>query len=231
MDNSIIIKGGKNGITLVLDKNLSFEDNCEKIRSKFESAAKFFNNTNLAITFEGKELTDEEEMKLLDIISEVSDINIVCVINNNNELEKIREDAVKKALSSLDTQEKKSDCLFYKGTLRSGQIFESDGSVIILGDVNPGGKVVAKGNVIILGTLRGIVFAGVDGNVNSFVVALDMDPMQIKIADVIARSSETGAAKISKGKVKVMEPKIAYVYDQNIYIENIEQNALEDVIV
>lgn len=230
MDNSVIIKGGKNGINVILDENLEFDVLCDKIKSKFENASKFFDNSNLAITFEGRNLTDEEEKKVLDIISEVSQINIVCVLNENNELDKIREDAVKKALESVEPQKPKDDCLFYKGTLRSGQIFESDGSVIILGDINPGGKVIAKGNVIVLGSLRGTIFAGADGNEHAFVVALEMDPMQIKIADVIARSSNAGA-KISKGKVKVVEPKIAYVYEQNIYIENLEQNALDDIII
>jgi septum site-determining protein MinC len=124
----------------------------------------------------------------------------------------------------------KTACMFYKGTLRSGQVFESDGSVVVLGDVNPGGKVVAKGSVIVLGSLKGNIFAGVDGNENAFVVALEMSPMQIKIGEIIARSSDVGT-KITKGrnKTKVIEPKIAYVYDQNIYIEDLEQNALDDI--
>lgn len=124
----------------------------------------------------------------------------------------------------------KTACMFYKGTLRSGQVFESDGSVVVLGDVNPGGKVVAKGSVIVLGSLKGNIFAGVDGNENAFVVALEMSPMQIKIGEIIARSSDV-ATKITKGrnKTKVIEPKIAYVYDQNIYIEDLEQNALDDI--
>ena len=124
----------------------------------------------------------------------------------------------------------RTSCMFYKGTLRSGQVFEADGSVVVLGDVNPGGKVVAKGSVIVLGSLKGNIFAGVDGNENAFVVALEMSPMQIKIGDIIARSSDSGTkATKGRGKAKVVEPKIAYVYDQNIYIEDLEQNALDDI--
>ena len=157
-------------------------------------------------------------------------------------MKEIYEDAVKKAIASVDVSEPvvkpvndmasdpKTACMFYKGTLRSGQVFESDGSVVVLGDVNPGGKVVAKGSVIVLGSLKGNIFAGVDGNENAFVVALEMSPMQIKIGEIIARSSDVGT-KITKGrnKTKVIEPKIAYVYDQNIYIEDLEQNALDDI--
>ncbi len=91
--------------------------------------------------------------------------------------------------------------MFYKGTLRSGQVFEADGSVVVLGDVNPGGKVVAKGSVIVLGSLKGNIFAGVDGNENAFVVALEMSPMQIKIGDIIARSSDSGN-KVQRAEVK-----------------------------
>lgn len=176
------------------------------------------------------------------MISDVSELNIVCVLDENNNMKEIYEDAVKKAIASVDVSEpvvqhvndmasdSKTACMFYKGTLRSGQVFESDGSVVVLGDVNPGGKVVAKGSVIVLGSLKGNIFAGVDGNENAFVVALEMSPMQIKIGEIIARSSDAGT-KITKGrnKTKVIEPKIAYVYDQNIYIEDLEQNALDDI--
>lgn len=160
------------------------------------------------------------------------------MLDENGDIDRICKEAVKKALDSVEKPIEKEEikpqpqCMFYKGTLRSGQVFEADGSVVILGDVNPGGKVIAKGNVIVLGNLKGNIFAGVDGNENAFVVALEMNPMQIKIGDIIARSSDAGAkiAK-SKNKAKVLEPKIAYVYDQNIYIEDLEQNALDDIIV
>ncbi len=113
-----------------------------------------------------------------------------------------------------------------KGTLHV-RSFE-DGSVV-LGDVNPR-KSCCQGSVIVLGSLKGNIFAGVDGNENAFVVALEMSPMQIKIGDIIARSSDSGTkATKGRGKAKVVEPKIAYVYDQNIYVEDLEQNALDDI--
>lgn len=240
MDNSVIIKGSKSGITVFLDEEIPFEELLENVSDKFKSASKFFNNASMAISFDGRDLSDDEEKRILDVISEVSELNIVCVLDENNDMKKIYEDAVIKAIAGMGIPEQpqnqtmadsKNACMFYKGTLRSGQVFEADGSVVVLGDVNPGGKVVAKGSVIVLGSLKGNIFAGVDGNENAFVVALEMSPMQIKIGDIIARSSDSGINKISKGKnkVKVIEPKIAYVYDQNIYIEDLEQNALDDI--
>ena len=76
-----------------------------------------------------------------------------------------------------------SDGKFYKGTLRSGQVLEAGSSIIILGDVNPGATVVSKGNVVVLGTLKGTIHAGAAGNEGAFVAALNMNPMQIRIAD------------------------------------------------
>lgn len=240
MDNSVIIKGSKNGITVFLDEEMPFEELLENVSDKFKNASKFFNNANMAISFDGRNLSAEEEKRILNVISDVSELNIVCVLDENNDIKSVYEEAVKKAMDSVDISHQpvrqtmmdpQNTCMFYKGTLRSGQVFEADGSVVVLGDVNPGGKVVAKGSVIVLGSLKGNIFAGVDGNENAFVVALEMSPMQIKIGDIIARSSDSGVNKISKGKnkLKILEPKIAYVYDQNIYIEDLEQNALDDI--
>ena len=240
MDNSVIIKGSKNGITVFLDEEMPFEELLENVSDKFKNASKFFNNATMAISFDGRDLSAEEEKRILNVISDVSELNIVCVLDENNDIKSVYEEAVKKAMNSFNISHQperqkitdpKTTCMFYKGTLRSGQVFEADGSVVVLGDVNPGGKVVAKGSVIVLGSLKGNIFAGVDGNENAFVVALGMSPMQIKIGDIIARSSDSGVNKISKGKnkSKILEPKIAYVYDQNIYVEDLEQNALDDI--
>ena len=226
MDNSVIIKGSKSGITVFLDNEMPFEELLESVSDKFKNASKFFNNANMAISFDGRDLSAEEEKKILNIISDVSDLNIVCVLDENNDMKLFK----RLQPVSQTVSDSRTSCMFYKGTLRSGQVFEADGSVVVLGDVNPGGKVVAKGSVIVLGSLKGNIFAGVDGNENAFVVALEMSPMQIKIGDIIARSSDSGTkATKGRGKVKVVEPKIAYVYDQNIYIEDLEQNALDDI--
>ena len=87
-------------------------------------------------------------------------------------------------------QSETNDGLFYKGTLRSCHLIETESSVVVLGDVNPGRRKLAKRNVVVSGSLRGYVVAGADGNEKSVVVALEMNPMQIKIGDVIARSAD-----------------------------------------
>lgn len=221
MNNSVVIKSSKHGMVVVLEDGIPFDELKEAVKDKFSGASRFFDKANMAVSFEGRKLTEEQEKEILNIISEVSDINIVCVIDSDEFKDSLFKRAVEDRLNAIAAQTGQ----FYKGTLRSGQILESESSIIILGDVNPGGKVIAKGNVVVLGTLKGNIYAGSDGNEDAFVVAIDMDPMQIKIGDVIARCSDGG----SIGKVKTHEPRIAYVEDGNIYIEKLERDVIADI--
>ena len=76
---------------------------------------------------------------------------------------------------------------FHQGTVRSGEYIESAGDLLILGDVNPGAKVSAEGNVIVWGRLLGIAHAGSKGNSSATISALQLRPLQIRIAKKIAR--------------------------------------------
>ena len=105
MDNSVIIKGSKSGITVFLDNEMPFEELLESVSDKFKNASKFFNNANMAISFDGRDLSAEEEKRILNVISDVSELNIVCVLDENNNMKEIYEDAVKKAIASVDVSE------------------------------------------------------------------------------------------------------------------------------
>ena len=70
---------------------MPFEELLDNISEKFKNASKFFNNANMAISFNGRDLSSEEEKRILDIISEVSDLNIVCVLDNDNEIKEVYE--------------------------------------------------------------------------------------------------------------------------------------------
>jgi len=76
--------------------------------------------------------------------------------------------------------------LFLNRTLRSGTRIEFAGHIVVLGDVNPGAELVADGNVIIWGRLRGTVHAGAKGNRNAVVCALDLSPTQLRIAEEVS---------------------------------------------
>ncbi len=219
MDNPVIIKANKYGIIVVLDNEISYEDLLISIRKKFKESSKFFDDAQMAISFEGRDLTNEEQREILNIIAEETELHVVCVIDKDEHTEEIFKKTLDEKLMELSN----TTGQFYKGNLRSGQVLESETSIIVIGDVNPGARVVSKGNIIILGALRGTVFAGASGNPNSFVVALDMMPGQIRIAEVIARSPDNPI------KDEIKEPKIAFLEDGNIYIEPLSKEAINDI--
>ncbi len=198
---------------------MGFEDLKEKIADKFRDSAKFFDKAQMAISFEGRKLTNEEQREVLDIIAEETELHVVCVIENDPQ----KEEVFKKALDEKLMELSNTTGQFYKGNLRSGQVLESETSIIVIGDVNPGARIVSKGNIIILGSLKGTVFAGATGNTNSFVLALSMNPVQIRIADTIARAPDKPV------KENLKETKIAFLENGNIYIEPLSKEVLNDI--
>ncbi len=228
MSQSVILKSNKYGINLILDKDIGFEELLSDIIAKFQEADSFFKNAKMALSFEGRELTDEEQYRIAEAISTHSSVTILCIVDND----KLREQALKEIVEAKEEDEAIQTGQFYKGTLRSGQLLECETSIVILGDVHPGAKIISRGNIVVLGALKGNAYAGASGNSTAFVAALDMDPVQIKIGDVIGRSADRAMWSASKKKKKtepVAEPQVAVVKDGNIYIEPITRGLLNNL--
>jgi septum site-determining protein MinC len=121
----------------------------------------------------------------------------------------LQEQEVKKKLLLLDS--KKRDGILHEGTVRSGERISSNGNLCIIGDVNPGAIVSAKKNIYVWGKLLGIAFAGKDGNKNASIASLYLNPLQLRIADVIAIGP--------KDKPKNYYPEIAVIDQQTINIK------------
>lgn len=220
MKSTVLIKSNRYGITVILDNQIAFDELVNDVEEKFRDSGKFFEQAKLAVSFEGRKLTDEEEDRLIKAITGSCELEIACVVDHNQE----REENFRRVLEKKEPAEGTDSGQFYKGTLRSGQILESETSVVILGDVNPGSKVIAVGNIVVLGALKGTAWAGITGNEKAFVAALEMNPVQIRIGDVIARSTD----KKQKAK-KVTEPQIAFVEDGNIYIDALCKEVLNEI--
>lgn len=220
---SVVIKSNQYGLTVILDESLPFPELQKEVEEKFRASAKFFRDAQMAVTFRGRKLSPREEWELVQIMTQNCGLEVMCIMSEDD----LTEAAMKKALEEHSSMENR-DGKFYKGTLRSGQVLEAETSIIILGDVNAGAKVVSKGNVVVLGSLKGTIYVGAAGNENAFVAALSMDPIQIRIADVIARSSDKKPVARERRK-KDHTPKIAYVEDGNIYIEPITKDVLGDI--
>ncbi len=81
--------------------------------------------------------------------------------------------------------------LYIQRTLRSGQSISSDGNIVVVGDVNPGSEIIAKGDITVWGILGGIAHAGSDGNSYARIRALKMNAIQLRIADIFARRPDS----------------------------------------
>jgi septum site-determining protein MinC len=76
--------------------------------------------------------------------------------------------------------------LFVSKTLRSGMRIEFPGHVVVFGDVNPGAEIVAEGNVLVWGRVRGMIHAGSKGDKSAYICSLDLSPTQLRIADEVS---------------------------------------------
>lgn len=184
---------------------------------------------------------------LVDTISENSGLNISCVIDGA----KVYETQFAKVLNEIREEEKKEkkqqeaesfpenriakNGQFYRGTLRSGQKIEVDGSIVILGDINPGAQIVAGGNVVVLGCLKGTVHAGYPEDNSAFVAALMMEPMQIQIGSYIARSPDQRVKNTKKNAKKKnrqeLLAKLAFVENDSIFIETITRSLISEISI
>ncbi len=253
MHNPVLIKGNKYGIRLVLDDKLEFASLIDLIGEKFVEAERFFRgNVNLALTVEGRELSNEELDMIVKLIHEKTELRISYLIDTNEEpvnaatfeSEKVPVEETFEEVTIADSDSESdepqevsapriiyenkatmlyNDSMFYKGTLRSGQSLESEGSIVVLGDVNPGASIISSGNIIVIGRLKGTAHAGATGNSNAFVMALSMNPMLIQIADAIARSADKPRRRVDD------EAKIAFAENGNIYIEPVKKSVLNDI--
>ena len=194
----VVIKGNKSGIRIVLDDALPFPEILEEVEKKFKESSNFLGEAQVAVSFDGRKLTEEQEAILLECIKETLNEKLMAMNANSGQ--------------------------FFKGNLRSGQVMEFETSVVILGDINVGAQVVSTGNVIVLGSLYGTVYAGAAGKENAFIVALKMNPMQIRISDVIARSSD-------EKQETPAEPQIAYLQDGAIYIDTLSRQTWTEIDV
>lgn len=240
MSQPIVMKGNKYGITIRFDEATPFEELRALLKEKLVQSSDFFQDARMALAFEGRNLTSKEEEEILDLIETYSKLKIVCILDHSENTAKRFAAALALAKQQIAAgkMEKKQETKeyrqfeikedsppshpgqFYRGTLRNGQILESEKSIVIVGNVNPGGKVIARGNIVVLGALKGAAFAGCDGKRGAFIAALNMVPTQLRIRDLILNPGDRYSEMPLEG------PRIAVVRNNRIRIECI-QNSFE----
>ena len=202
MNKLVTIRSNRYGLDIEFDSETEFDQLLEVLGQKFKQSGRFFKDAQMALSFSGRELTRAEEDRVLAVIRENTQIEILCIIEPNDKNEMMYRSVVEQSLSDIY----KKEGIFYKGTLRKRQILEAEESIVILGDVELGAKVIAKGSVIIIGTLYGSVCAGASGDTSAYVVALSMQPKYLSIGDIVAKRQI-----IYQESLNIKGPKIAVI--------------------
>ena len=223
----VTLKGLRDGIAVDIDETSDFVAVIEMLRQKVSDGKRFFAGANTKVYFKGRKLTSEEEDTLISIISNIAGVSIspkkveVPVDSQAEMIHADIEEAFIEPESNTETEViseyikknfTESNCAFYKSGLRSGQSIKYKGSVVVMGDINPGSEIVADGNVVVLGSLKGLAHAGASGDESCFVLANLLQPVQLRIAGVISSMPSTVQKNVK------ISPSYAYVKDGKICI-------------
>ena len=149
----------------------------ETLRKKLPELKKFYKEERNPIKVTGKVLKNKEIDEIQNLIKEKLDVEIDFDMPKSLGLSSIKK-VYDKEIATSETK-------FQRGSLRSGQKIEVEGSLVVLGDVNSGAEVIASDNIVVLGALRGLAHAGAKGNKQAIVAAGLFDAVQIRIANIV----------------------------------------------
>lgn len=193
---NILIKGTKDGLSLYLDDQCSYEELKKELNEKLSEKARITEGSpiiTLRVQIGNRYLTKEQTEELTDLICS-KEIFAVEEIESN-------------VLTKVEAERTKveNEIVSVAKIIRSGQVLEVPGDLLLIGDVNPGGKVIAGGNIFIMGALKGIAHAGAYGNSEAIISASVMIPSQLRISHCINRAPD------SKGDDEKREMECAYI--------------------
>ena len=177
MKNCVSINLRKNEIVIKISDDAEQKDIIDNLRKKLPELRKMYKNEKTPITVTGKILKNREIDEIQELIKRNIDVEIDFDMPKSLGLSSITR-TFNKEIAVSETK-------FHRGSLRSGQKMESEGSLVILGDVNSGAEVMASDNIVVLGALRGLAHAGAKGNKQAIISAGLLDTVQIRIANVI----------------------------------------------
>jgi len=204
-ENRVIIKGVKEGLVFLLDDTCPFSDVLDELTHKLEKTHRNILAGPIIpvqIKTGQRRLGDSETEQLRSVIGRIGNLHIVSIESERGD--------------DKPAGGRRAPVTVMRGIVRSGQTIRHDGNLLYLGDVNPGGTILCTGDIFVLGALRGVAHAGVNGDETSVIAAAYMRPTQLRIAGVISRPpDEWGVGET------YME--FAYIQDGKMEIDKISQ--------
>ncbi|TMB92293.1 MAG: septum site-determining protein MinC [Chloroflexi bacterium] len=201
----IAIKGTRNGLLLTLEPETPFSELLKALSDRLAEAPGFFRGASLAVDTSRRLLRGSERSQLENLLANyqmsVTSLEQITVVRKDAETEVPSSPALAPgtpvSTGNLDetVQDQRdlreiADTLFLRRTIRSGQAIHHTSNIIVVGDVNPGAEIVAGGDIIVWGVLRGMVHAGYPDNESACVCALHLTPVQLRIAHLLSRPPE-----------------------------------------
>ena len=233
-----ILRGNARGLEIVVDGTAATDAIAEMLTARLNEAPAFFRGSDVRVRVEDGPLPSGG-LARLDEIATRFDLRIVEVgaarkAEPEPELEAVPVPdlaagsapapsppepavdlgpvlaAIERDLAATETVAEAGGTRLMVGPVRSGVVLEHDGHLVVAGDVNPGAEVLASGNIIVLGRLRGIAHAGI-GRDTGFILALQLEPQQLRVGRLVARAGDAEAAGAGT--------EIAYVTGTTIVVE------------
>jgi len=221
----IAIKGTRNGLRLTLEPETPFKELLSALADRLAESPAFFRGASITVDTSQRTLRSNERMQLEDLLAlyQMSIVPLEVAIEKRKEVVKVVTQPLSDSVSEETmTQQgttdyvqrdprESEDTLFLRRTVRSGQAIHHHSNVIVLGDVNPGAEIIAGGDIIVWGVLRGMVHAGYPDNENALVCSLQLSPVQLRIAHLLSRPPEGFEAQ--------QLPEVASIRQEQIVVE------------
>ncbi|WP_374722375.1 septum site-determining protein MinC [Peribacillus tepidiphilus] len=212
---NVTIKGTKEGLTLHLDDSCSFYEIKRELEEKLSAKYKFQQNDPIISVkvHTGKRLFSEEQKQEIKQLVEKKEKLVIDSFQSNvvaiEEATKWKEENETHTLATI---------------VRSGQIVEVKGDLVLIGDVNPGGTVKATGNIFIVGMLKGAAHAGSDGNEQAVIVSSRMCASQLRIADFVTLIHDQSEKELRDMECAYINNEREMVVDKLQVLRNIRPN-------
>ena len=219
----IAIKGQSDGLLISLSPTENWQRVTDHLAARIDDGGDFFAGASISVALGGrpvpkyelsslKALLERRGLRLTLVLSE-SDTTIASARALDLQVGGAKPAPKAEAMETrpLSPEERGTGGVLLRRTLRSGRTIHSEGHVVVFGDVNPGAKVVAAGDIVIWGKLRGSAHAGANGDESAIVCALDMNPSQLRIAGLMVTSPPGKRGKIA--------PEVALIRDNQIVVE------------
>lgn len=201
VSDAIAIKGIKDGLLVTVNGGGAWAETAPALMTRIDQSADFFRGAKLSLDVGPRAINAADLGQLRDTLSE-RNVSLVAVLSESVATTRAAQAlGLKIALATApppsvqaridaeaDPEELREDAVLVRRTMRSGRSVRHAGNVVVLGDVNPGAEIIASGDVIVWGRLRGVVHAGAEGDTSAVVCALDLAPTQLRIAGHIAVS-------------------------------------------